>query len=67
MNASPAIPAVPTPLPPAGRQALALVQALLGCPGEAVALADAPWRTSIAGAQRVICLHAAQPDGQLTI
>jgi hypothetical protein len=53
--------------PQPSSQALALVRALLGCSGKAVASDDAPWRTPIAGGKRVIRLHAAQPDGQLTI
>jgi hypothetical protein len=43
------------------------VRALLGCPSDDIAVADQPWRTPIAGGRRVIRLHAAQADGQLTI
>lgn len=48
-------------------QALALVRALLHCTQGPLAAADAPWSAPIAGGRRVIRLHAAQADGQLTI
>lgn len=48
-------------------QVLALVRALLGCPPDTVSLADQPWRTPVAGGQRVIRLHLADAAGQLTI
>lgn len=48
-------------------QTLALVRTLLGCPPDGLQLSDAPWRAPIAGGQRIIRLHAAHADGQLTI
>lgn len=48
-------------------QALALVRALLGCTQRRLEVEDAPWRAPIAGGQRVIRLHRARADGQLTI
>lgn len=48
-------------------QALALVRALLGCTQRPLAVTDAPWKAPIAGGQRVIHLHPARADGQLTI
>ena len=53
------------PQPPI--QALALVRVLLGCPPDPLELADGPWRTPVAGGQRIIRLHPAHADGQLTI
>ncbi len=48
-------------------QALALVRMLLGSSTRALAVAEAPFRTPIAGGQRVIRLHRAAADGQLQI
>lgn len=48
-------------------QALALVHVLLGRSGGTVELGDGPWRLAIAGGSRVITVHAARADGQLTI
>ena len=48
-------------------QALALVHVLLGRSGGEIALTDGPWRLAIAGGSRVIRVHAARADGQLTI
>lgn len=48
-------------------QALALVRALLGCTQRRLDVGDGPWRAPIAGGQRVIHLHRADSDGQLTI
>ncbi|MGZ4246592.1 MAG: hypothetical protein ACXVSE_20090 [Solirubrobacteraceae bacterium] len=48
-------------------QALALVRALLGCAQLALEPDDAPWKAAIAGGNRVIRLHRARADGQLTI
>jgi hypothetical protein len=51
-----------------GEQALALVRILLGRRSECgIELADGPWRLAIAGGSRVIKVHAARADGQLTI
>ena len=55
-----------SPPQPAG-QALALVRALLGCAQLALEPDDAPWKAAIAGGKRVIRLHRARADGQLTI
>ena len=55
-----------SPPQPAG-QALALVRALLGCAQLALEPDDAPWKAAIAGGNRVIRLHRARADGQLTI
>ena len=48
-------------------QALALVRMLLGSSTRALAVAEAPFRTPIAGGQRVIRLQRAAADGQLQI
>ncbi len=48
-------------------QALALVRMLLGSSTRPLAVAEAPFRTPIAGGQRVIRLHRAGADGQLQI
>ena len=48
-------------------QALALIHILLGRPAGEIELADGPWRLAIAGGNRVIKVHAARADGQLTI
>ena len=48
-------------------QALALVRMLLGSSTRALAVGEAPFRTPIAGGQRVIRLHRAGADGQLQI
>jgi hypothetical protein len=48
-------------------QALALVRMLLGSSPRPLDLADAPFRTPIAGGQRLIRLHRAGEDGQLQI
>jgi hypothetical protein len=48
-------------------QALALIGVLLGRSGNELGLEDGPWRLAIAGGSRVIRVHAARPDGQLTI
>ena len=48
-------------------QALALVRMLLGSSTRALAVTEAPFRTPIAGGQRVIRLHRAGADGQLQI
>ena len=48
-------------------QALALVRALLGCTQRRLDVHDTPWTAPIAGGQRVVRLHRAQADGQLTI
>ena len=48
-------------------QALALVRALLNSTQGPLALTAAPWSSPIAGGRRVVRLHAAQADGQLTI
>lgn len=48
-------------------QALALVRALLGCTQRRLDVGDAPWKSPIAGGQRVIHLYRAEADGQLTI
>lgn len=53
------------PQPPG--QALALVRALLGGTPEPLEIADSPWKAPIAGGRRVIRVHRAQADGQLTI
>ena len=53
--------------PQPGGQALALVRALLSCAPLALELDDAPWTAAIAGGRRVIRLHRARADGQLTI
>ena len=55
-----------SPPQPAG-QALALVRALLGRAQLALEPDAAPWKAPIAGGQRVIRLHRARADGQLTI
>jgi hypothetical protein len=48
-------------------QALALVRVLLNCAQSPLAIDDAPWSGPIAGGQRIIRLHTAHADGQLTI
>lgn len=48
-------------------QALALVRALLGCTQRPLDVDDAPWKAPIAGGQRIVHLHRAEADGQLTI
>ncbi|HTU31193.1 MAG TPA: hypothetical protein VMF07_17515 [Solirubrobacteraceae bacterium] len=49
-------------------QALALVRILLGRRAACeIELSDGPWRLAIAGGSRVIKVHAARADGQLTI
>jgi len=55
-----------SPPQPAG-QALALVRALLGRAQLAPEPEGAPWKAPIAGGQRVVRLHRARADGQLTI
>ena len=55
-----------SPPQPAG-QALALLRALLSCAQLALEPHDAPWKAAIAGGKRVIRLHRAGADGQLTI
>ena len=48
-------------------QALALIRALLGCPPQSLDLTTQHWHVPVAGGQRVIHVHAANHDGQLTI
>jgi len=49
-------------------QALALVRILLGRRSACeIELTDGPWRLAIAGGSRLIKVHAARADGQLTI
>jgi hypothetical protein len=49
-------------------QALALVRILLGRRSACeIELTEGPWRLAIAGGSRVIRVHAARADGQLTI
>ena len=53
--------------PQPAAQALALVRALLGCTQRRLEVRDTPWTAPIAGGRRVIRLHPARADGQLTI
>jgi hypothetical protein len=53
--------------PQPATQALALVRALMGCTQRPLDVADTPWTSPIAGGRRVIHLHRADADGQLTI
>jgi len=55
-----------SPAQPRG-QALALVRILLGRSDEEGELGSGPWRLAIAGGSRVIRIHSARSDGQLTI
>ena len=48
-------------------QALALVRVLLGSSTRTLDVSHSPFRTPIAGGQRVIRLHRAGDDGQLLI
>jgi hypothetical protein len=48
-------------------QALALVHILLGRSAQEIDLRDGPWRLAIAGGSRIISVHPARADGQLTI
>ena len=49
------------------RQALALIRALLNCTQATLAASDSTWAAPIAGGRRIIRLHPASADGQLTI
>ena len=48
-------------------QALALVRALLGSTQRPLEIDEGTWKAPIAGGQRVIRIHRANADGQLTI
>ena len=48
-------------------QAVALIRILLGRSACEIELTGGPWRLAIAGGSRLIKVHAARADGQLTI